>query len=348
MRLILLGFGVVGKALAEKLITDRRYLAARFGLKPRVIAVADSSGALVDERGVNLAEALKVKKRLKRLVESGLDCFVNTTSSELLDMVDYDVLVEATPTNIVDGEPGLTHIRKALSAGKSVVTTNKAPLAIALPALMELADRNNALLRFSGTVGGGTPILDFGRVILSGDRIVKVEGVLNGTTNYILTRMHRGGLDFNSALREAQEKGYAERDPSMDVDGYDTACKLVIIANHVMGLKVTLKDVEISGIRGVTPERLRGLSKRGKTLKLLGVIEGNSLTVRLREVALTDPLCVWGALNAITFHGEHLGSETIVGKGAGGVETAIAIIRDLIAVKRFLMSGLEVEPLRLL
>ena len=336
----MVGFGVVGRALAERFIADQSYLASNFGLKPRVVAVADTSGALVDERGVDLKKVLDAKRGLGSLAKGMPDEVKPLSSSELLDELDYDVLVETTPTNIVDGEPGLTHVKKALSMGKSVVTTNKGPLAIALPALLELAERNGALLRFSGTVGGGTPILDFGRMCLSGDRVVKVEGILNGTTNYILTRMYKGGLSFEEALKEAQDAGYAERDPTMDVEGYDTACKLVIIANYVMGLKVTLKDVRIKGIRDVTYDILKRLGESGKTIKLLGVIDGEGLVVEPREVSLTDPLCVWGTLNAVTFHTEHLGSETIVGKGAGGIETAIAVIRDLIAVKRFLMRGL--------
>jgi len=336
----MVGFGVVGRALAERFLRDQRYLASNFGLKPRVVAVADTSGALIDERGVDLERVLYAKRKAGSLAKGMPDEVKPLSSSELLDTLDYDVLVETTPTNIVDGEPGLTHVKKALSMGKCVVTTNKGPLAIALPALLELAERNGSLLRFSGTVGGGTPILDFGRMCLSGDRVVKVEGILNGTTNYILTRMYRDGLSFEEALKEAQDAGYAERDPTMDVEGYDTACKLVIIANYVMGLKVTIRDVRIKGIRDVTYEVLKRLGESGKTIKLLGVIDEGGLVVEPREVSLTDPLCVWGTLNAVTFYTKHLGSETIVGKGAGGEETAVAIIRDLIAVKKFLMKGL--------
>ncbi|MBS7611957.1 homoserine dehydrogenase [Candidatus Bathyarchaeota archaeon] len=348
MRIFMVGFGVVGRALAEKIVSEREELVSKFGLKPRIVAVADSSGALVDERGVDIERALEAKKRYRYLARAMPNNVVKTPLEELLENFDYDVLVETTPTNIVDGEPGLTYIKIALSMGKSVVTTNKGPLALALPALTEMADRNGAILRFSGTVGGGTPILDFGRMCQSGDEVVKVEGILNGTTNYVLTRMYSDGLDFDEALIEAQKAGYAEKDPSMDVEGFDTACKLVIIANYVMGLTVTLKDVEIRGIKGVTYGQLKELAKSGKTVKLLGTIdkEHGLLTVQSREVDLTDPLCVWGTLNAVTFHMEKLGSETIVGKGAGGAETAVAIVRDLIIVKRFLMDSLGGLPLK--
>ncbi|MEM2848717.1 MAG: homoserine dehydrogenase [Candidatus Bathyarchaeia archaeon] len=348
MRIFMIGFGVVGRALAEKIVGERDKLASKFGFKPRIVAIADSSGALADERGVDVKEALEAKRRYGYLAKATLNNTVKTPLEELLENFDYDVLVETTPTNIVDGEPGLTYVRRALSMGKSVVTTNKGPLALALPALTEMADRSGAILRFSGTVGGGTPILDFGRMCQSGDDVVKVEGILNGTTNYVLTRMHSDGLDFNEALIEAQRAGYAEKDPFMDVEGFDTACKLVIIANYVMNLRVTLKDVEIRGIRGVTYGQLKELAKSGKTVKLLGTIdiEQGSLTVQPREVDLTDPLCVWGTLNAVTFHMEKLGPETIVGKGAGGAETAVAIVRDLIIVKRFLMGSLGGLPLK--
>jgi homoserine dehydrogenase len=219
-----------------------------------------------------------------------------------------------------------------METGKHIITTNKGPLALALPALTDLADYNGVYLRFSGTVGGGTPILDFGRKCLIGDRILSIRGILNGTTNYILTEMSEKGIEFESALMTAQELGYAEKDPSLDIDGFDTACKLVIMANWIMGKKVTLKDVKITGIRHITLRDLIDYAKKDNTIKLIGSID-EGLEVKPRGISKRDPLCVPGGLNAVTFVSEFAGEETIIGRGAGGMETASAILRDLIDIK---------------
>lgn len=182
-------------------------------------------------------------------------------------------------------------------------------------------------------------MLDYGRRLSAGDYIEGVEGILNGTTNYILTRMTEG-LEFQEALREAQERGYAERDPSMDLEGLDSACKLVIMANYVLGLKATLRDVEVKGIGGVTREEVAEAYHRDYAVKLVASIRGDKLKVEPREVPRRSPLCVWGVLNAVTFKCRRLGEQTVVGRGAGGVETALSIIRDLAEVKRNLSGSL--------
>ncbi len=258
-------------------------------------------------------------------------------ASSAIESVDAETIVEATPTNIQNGEPGLSHIKTALKTGKHVVTTNKGPLALALPALTELADYNGVYLRFSGTVGGGTPVLDLAKRCLMGDKILSIRGILNGTTNYILTEMDGKHITFQKALNEAQERGYAETDPSMDIDGLDTACKLVIMANWIMNKRVTLKNVSVQGIRDVTLQALEEASKRDCTIKLIGSINEN-LKVVPSEISKRDPLCVDGVLNAVTFVSEFAGEETIVGRGAGGMETASAILRDLLDIKQSLAT----------
>ena len=338
MRIILLGFGVVGRALARLLLEEGERLARRQGFRPIVVGVADSLGAAYDEGGLDMLEVLEAKERYGTVSKSSSGVR-GMTGLELLGTVYADVVVEVTPTNLRDGEPGITHIREALKSGMSVVTSNKGPLALAMPALMELARHRGAVLRFSGTVGGGTPVLDYGRRLSAGDYIEGVEGILNGTTNYILTRMTEG-LEFQEALREAQERGYAERDPSMDLEGLDSACKLVIMANYVLGLKATLRDVEVKGIGGVTREEVAEAYHRDYAVKLVASIRGDKLKVEPREVPRRSPLCVWGVLNAVTFKCRRLGEQTVVGRGAGGVETALSIIRDLAEVKRNLSGSL--------
>lgn len=255
------------------------------------------------------------------------------TGMDVIEEVEADTVVEATPTRIIDGEPGLAHIQAALRRKRHVIATNKGPLAIALPALMELADYKNVALRFSGTVGAGTPVLDFGKKCLLGDRILSIRGILNGTTNYILTRMTEGGAGMEEALKEAQQAGYAEADPAYDIEGIDTACKLVILANWLMGKNITIKDVDVQGITGVTQKRVAGAKAKDRVVKLIGAIEERAW-VRPTVIDANHPLAVNGTLNAVSFNAEYAGEITMVGKGAGGVETAGAVLRDLIDIRR--------------
>jgi homoserine dehydrogenase len=198
--------------------------------------------------------------------------------------------------------------------------------------LLELANYNSVMLRFSGTVGGGTPILDFAKRCLKGDRIISFKGILNGTTNYILSKMEEG-LVFENALEDARQKGYAEAVPSLDIDGFDPAAKLVIMANWIMGMKVTMKDVNRSGIKEITTNDVQQAHKRGNAIKLIAECDNKVLNVKPMEVSKIDPLCVNGTLNAVTFSSEHSGEQTIIGRGAGGIETASAILRDIIEIK---------------
>jgi homoserine dehydrogenase len=193
------------------------------------------------------------------------------------------------------------------------------------------------MFRFSGTVGGGTPILEFAKRCLKGDRIISFKGILNGTTNYILSKMEVG-LTYETAMKDAKEKGYAEANPSLDVNGFDAAAKLVIMANWIMGMKVTMKDINRTGIINVNLFDVKNASTKGNAIKLLAVCDGRRLQVAPTEVAKTDPICVNGTLNAVTFSSEHSGHQTIIGKGAGGMETASAMLRDLIEIREAIFS----------
>lgn len=320
-----------------KLIMDRKNeLIKDFGINPKVIAVADRGGVAINPQGLDLNQLFFYK------AEKGSVGFIpnygrlNLSPLDIIEDIEADVVIEATPTNIKTGEPALSHIIKAIKSGMHVISTNKGPFALAFPIISELAKYNKVQLRFSGTVGGGTPILQFAKKCLRGDKIISIRGILNGTTNYILTRMEEG-LSFDRALEEAQRLGIAEADPSLDIDGIDSAAKLVILANWVMDRKVTLKDVQIKGLRGINNEDLNSLLKQGKTIRLIA-IANDEIKVSPTQILLNDPLNIKGSLNAVTFSSKYAGDETIIGKGAGGLETASAILRDLIDIKYSLMQ----------
>ena len=336
MRLILLGFGVVGQSFVKLLLSHSTDLYNDYGIKPKVVACADNGGIITCDQGLDLDRLLNVKKKKKSIIHFG----AKGNRSEILDVIeniDAEVVIELTPTNIVDGEPGKNHIISAMKSGRNVITVNKGPLALEFPSLMELAEYNRIAFKFSGTVGGGTPILEFAKRCLKGDRIISFEGILNGTTNYILSKMYEG-LNFSEALQDASEKGYAEKDPTLDIDGYDAVAKLVIASNFVMNMKSTMKDVRREGIRDVKPSQVLNERKKGNAIKLIASCDGKNLVVKPKPVSMKDPICVDGILNAITFTCQHSGQQTIIGKGAGGMETASAILRDLIDIRSTIRS----------
>ncbi|MEM2897368.1 MAG: homoserine dehydrogenase [Candidatus Bathyarchaeia archaeon] len=337
MRLTLIGFGTVGQSLIKLLANKKDELTKKFGLNPKFVAIVDTGGAAIDENGINPSKAIEVKKSRKSVAFMDRIGYPGMSATDVIKNVEAEVVIEMTPTNFSNGEPGLSHIKTAISSKRHVITTNKGPLALALPSLMELASYNRVKLRFSGTVGGGTPILDFAKKSLLGDRIISIKGILNGTTNYILTRMFEASISMDQALKEAQKAGYAEADPSYDIEGIDTACKLVIIANWIMNLRISLKDVNIKGINEVTLKDVEKAREEGRVIKLIGSIEKKA-RVRPELIPQNHPLAVHGTLNAVTYKTETCGEITLVGRGAGGPETASAILRDIVDIKMALVK----------
>jgi homoserine dehydrogenase len=334
MRILLVGFGAVGQSLADVLSSEAGKLTHEFGLRPKIVGIVDSRGAAISLEGIDLRKALESKKRSKSLKALGPEMYKDgKTAVDAIKEVDCEVVVETTPTDLIKGEPGLTHIRTAMKEGRHVICTNKGPLALAMPALVELANHNHVMFKFSGTVGGGTPVLDFAKKCLEGSRITSIRGILNGTSNYILSRMSAEGAEMSAALAEAQKLGYAEADPTYDIGGFDTACKLVITSNYVLGTSLSLNDVDITGITGISGMEVSAAKADGKTVKLIGSV-GKTAKVAPEMIPVTHPLNVSGTYNAICFDTHPAGEITLVGKGAGGPETASAVIRDLIEIRK--------------
>ena len=334
MRIMLVGFGVVSQSFAEIMHSQASKLARDYGIRPKIVAAVDSRGAAVDPSGLDIPFALKSKKESKSLHDLGNDVYTaGMPASDVIKEVECEVVVEATPSELTKGEPGLTHVRTAMKEGRHVICVNKGPLALAMPALMELATHNGVVFKFSGTVGGGTPVLDLAKRCLEGCEISSIKGILNGTCNYILTKMASEGVEMKEALAEAQKLGYAEADPTNDIGGFDSACKLVITSNYVMGTSLSIRDVDIKGITEVTMDDIASAAAKGNALKLLGFV-GNGAKVAPEEVPLTHPLNVSGTFNAITFDTDPAGEITLVGKGAGGRETASSVLRDLIEIRK--------------
>jgi homoserine dehydrogenase len=329
MRLIICGMGIVGQSFIKLLIDSSDPLYKKYGIKPRIVACADSHGIAYSQTGLDLEKLLFVKEKFGTVAKYSNE---KPNVENYIENTDAEIFLELTPTNLVSGEPGLSNIISALRTQKNVITVNKGPLALSFPSLIELSNYNNVMLRFSGTVGGGTPVLEFAKHCLKGDKITSFMGILNGTTNYILTKMSEG-LTFEESLNDAKIKGYAEAEVSLDINGDDAAAKLVIMANWIMGHKVTMKDIDKEGITDVKLEDINSAAKNRENVKLIAKCDDKNLYVKPIAISKDDPICVNGTLNAVTFKSEHSGEQTIIGRGAGGMETASSILRDLIEIK---------------
>ena len=330
MRIILCGFGVVGQSFAKLLESRSEDLYVRYGLKPKIVGVFDKTGGVTDTSGLDVSRLIDTKRK-HNSVKKYSEKENNVSGLDMINDLNAEVLVEATASNYKDAEPGMTHIINAMKQGLHVISVNKGPLALAFPSLLELAEYNNILFRFSGTVGGGTPILNYAKNSLGGEQIISFDGILNGTTNYILTNMKKG-MSFDDALNDAKKRGYVEADESLDLDGLDAAAKLVILANWIMRMKVTMPDVKRTGIRNVDGEDIKKAASKNCAVKLISSCS-KELVVGPKEIPVNDPLCVNGTLNAISFTSEHSGTQTVIGRGAGGIETASSILRDLIDIR---------------
>ncbi|PKL57383.1 MAG: homoserine dehydrogenase [Methanomicrobiales archaeon HGW-Methanomicrobiales-6] len=327
MRIVILGFGSVGRGIARAILAKN--------LDLTVTGLADSRSGLIDPAGIDLLAALDRKGN------GDLCGNPDVSPADVVAKADYDVLVEVTPTNVDDGEPALGYIRAALGRSKHVVTSNKGPIALAYPELRDLAAANGVFLKYEATVCGAIPLIHAMQEGLAGNTISRLYGVFNGTCNYILTRMAEDSLTYEQALAEARELGYAEADPTYDVEGIDAAIKLVILANAILDMRTTLDDVERTGITLLTPEALRLAEDQDCTIRLIGEIvpEAGVLRVSPRIVAKAHPLVVEGTLNAVTVETDLAGDLTFIGKGAGSTETASAVIGDLLYIRERHVQG---------
>ncbi|MGC8915844.1 MAG: homoserine dehydrogenase [Thermoanaerobaculum sp.] len=343
LRLAMIGFGVVGQGVAKVLRDRGSYLKDRYGAELVITAVSDvKKGAVADPRGLDPAALLDHLERRGDLTdfpapEVGWDALTTIRKA------DADVVVEVSWTDVKTGGAALAHLREAFACGKHVVTTNKGPMVVAPFEMLEAAARAGVEFRFEGTVMSGTPVISTAWKGLRGCEITGFSGILNGTTNFMLTRMEQG-LTYAEALAEAQRLGYAEADPSGDVLGFDAAGKVVILANTVLRVPLKLDEVRLaSGITEITPERLEEARGKGERWKLVaearvenGKVDASVLAKRL---PLSDPLAgVSGPTNAVTFHTDLLGPVTVVGAGAGQRETAFAVISDLLDIHAALVA----------
>jgi homoserine dehydrogenase len=335
-RLILHGLGNVNGRVLHILHDKEELLRNRYGLRPLIVGAVDSQGAAWDNRGLDPVEivALKTAGQSVDRHSAGRPAM---TGMDLLERAEADVLIEASPLDLETGQPGLGCTRAALSRGMHVVTANKGPLVLAYQELMELARSSGVGIRFSATVGGGLPAVNVGQRDLAGASIRRLEGVLNLTTHYILSRMS-AGVSFEEALVQAQAEGHAEADPRLDAEGWDAAAKLVILANAVLGQPTTLAEVEVTGITGVTYEEICRARMERHLIKLLASAEqqtdgGYALRVAPTPLPLYHPLARLTAHQmAVVYHTDIAGVITVAIDEEDPMPTAAAMVRDLVDI----------------
>ena len=339
IRVVLTGLGNVGRSLLSILESQEAILRERHGLEVIVVGGADSGGAAIDPSGLDGRALLSAKGAGHSVAGLPAVGRPGMSGMAMLEAVAADVLLEATPVDLRDGQPGLDLVRSALDRGMACVLANKGPLALAyqeLAARSDLADPGRPALRFSACVGGALPTINLGRRDLAGARILEIECILNGTSQGILRAME-SGQSFDTALAEMQRRGVAEADPSLDVDGWDQAVKLVILANAVLGRPTVLSDLSVRGIRDVTVAELRAATARDERLVLLGRAARSGetgdwrLTVAPTSLPLAHPLARMGADEmGIVYRTDISGILHATSEEVDAVPTAAAMLRDLI------------------
>ncbi|KQV40815.1 MULTISPECIES: homoserine dehydrogenase [unclassified Rhizobium] len=335
----LIGFGGVNRALAQLIAERNERWQTELGFGLNIVAVTDLHlGSVISANGIDarmLIETQFDKGGFSRLSGGSAEA----DSERVIRQAPADIIVEATFTNPTTGEPAISHCRWALENGRHVVTTNKGPVALAARELEALARRRNLRFEYEGAVMSGTPVLRMAETTLAGAGLNGFEGILNGTSNFVLGRMENG-LGFQDAVAEAQALGYAEADPTADVEGHDVRLKVVILANQLLGASLAPVDVACKGISALGPEDIAAAAGEGTRWKLIGsAVRGEDgrikASVTPRRLALDHPLAgINGVTNAISFMTEMLGAVTVTGPGAGRIETAYALLSDIIAIHR--------------
>jgi len=322
--LSLIGFGNVGKGVAEVLLNKHQYFKEKYGLEIKVVSITDSTATIWDPNGIDLKEALETKKSFGSLKFWGNEYEVyELGASEVVEEIDSDVVVDVTN----DKNAAKWHL-KALKKGKSVVTSNKPPVVFSYRELLKVSYEKDVPYLFEATVMAGTPIIHLLRRALLADSIERIWGVLNGTTTFILNAVEEG-MSFEEALKKAQELGIAERDPSNDIKGIDAGYKGVILHN-IAFYPFDFRKAYIEGIEGISKEKIRENFKKGVATRLVALVEDGKVEIKPRRLPINSPLAVKGTSNVALIESDLLGELVIRGAGAGIKETASGVVSDII------------------
>ena len=333
LKVAIAGFGGVGRAVAKLLLARRERYRQVYGVDVRLVAVCGSRAGLAE------AEGLRPEQ---------LDALAPGLSGPgFIAASGADLLIEAGPSDFRSGGPGLAYLREALAAGRHCVVVSKGALVHSGPQLRQLAHASGAQLKLSGAAAAALPTLDLLQHSLVGCQVLAVEGILNATTNYLLDAMTAHGLELDAALQIAKTQGFVEADPRNDTEGWDTACKLLLLANFGLGANLSMRDVAVEGIHGVTRERIEAWRAKGLIPKLVGSLTREhdilSASVGIKVYPLSDPFAqVRGKNKAIRITSDAMGETVAMGGGQEPFATAAAALKDL----EHILMALQPRPLQ--
>lgn len=332
MRIGIIGLGGVGKAFLSLLEEKKEELR----IDPKIIFALNSTSGCMDHEGIDIKELLDHLEKNKdiSLFQGG---FSGGDIHSLLDSANLDFLIEATPTNKLTGEPAMSHIITALGRGVHVVTANKGPIMLDHRRLMEVSKTTGARLGIGCTAGGALPAISSGEYDIMGAKITGIRGVLNGTTNYILTLMEERSIDYPEALKQAQMEGIAETNPAMDIEGWDTAIKLIIISNALMGTDLKLENANIRGIQDLTLKDIQIAKEEGKRIKLMGrlIDDDGSWRLSVEPIAIGQDdifFGVSGKNKGIQYLTDTLGEIVVLGGASNLRAAAASLLRDVLQI----------------
>jgi homoserine dehydrogenase len=334
-RLIIAGYGTVAKELVKLILSHSDRIKEKYQLEFAVTGIIGSKGMIFQKEGIQLQELLEYGVGSETL----LQYTQNFKASVSEPKFGQDVLIDCTPTNIENGEPGLTYVLNAIDSGMDVVSVAKGALVHSFQEIKQRSEKKGTRLKYSGATAAALPTIDIGEYSLAGSTITKIEGILNGTSNFILTSMNESNLSFEEALKIAQEKGIAEANPALDVKGFDSACKLLLLSNSLLGTNYSLKEVKITGIENLSKQDMERAKQRGCQIKLLAQAFKKdsqvSLEVAPSELTQDHPLFhVNGTNKGILFETAEMGTICCTGGASNPRGAAAAALKDLINLYR--------------
>jgi homoserine dehydrogenase len=343
LRVAIIGFGNVGQEFARLLLSKRDWLLRKKGLDVEVMAIATRSrGSLISKSAIDLGNVLEHLKDHRTLTDFGPETTMESPIG-IIQKCDADLMIELTTLNIESGKPAIEHIKAAIDCGMDVITANKGPIAFAYQELRDMARSRGVHLRFEGTVMDGAPIFNLVEKTLPGCEILGLEGILNSTSNFVLDQMS-GGRSMKEAIAEAQRKGIAEADPSLDLDGWDAAAKITALANVLMGADTTPKTVDREGVGKITNTDVEAARIQGKKIKLIASAgrEDGNVKLKVEPLRIGSEHTFWsvdGTSSALTLKTDLMGDLTIFERNPGITQTAYAVFSDLLLTVESIRNG---------